>query len=36
MTEKTILDNLSIYVPQKKMEEKPAWRLVKLAAAKDR
>ena len=36
MPQKQILDKLSIYVPQKKMEEKPVERLMKLAAKKDR
>jgi hypothetical protein len=33
---KEILDKLSIYIPQKKMEEKPGERLIKLANKKDR
>jgi len=36
MANKTILDKFSIYVPQKKMEEKPVERLIKLSAKKDR
>jgi len=33
---KEILDKLSIYIPQKKMAEKPVERLVKLSEKKDR
>jgi hypothetical protein len=36
MARKQILDKLSIYVPQKKAEEKPVERLVKLAERRDR
>ena len=36
MARKEILDKLSIYIPQKKMEEKPVERLIKLANKKDR
>ena len=33
---KQILDKISIYVPQKKMAERPVERLMKLAEKKDR
>jgi len=33
---KEIMDKLSIYVPQKKMAEKPVERLIKLSEKKDR
>jgi hypothetical protein len=33
---KEILDKLSIYIPQKKMEEKPVERLIRLGNKKDR
>lgn len=33
---KTILDKLSIYIPQKKMEEQPVERLKRLGEKKDR
>ena len=33
---KKILDKLSIYIPQKKMEEKPVERLMRLGNKKDR
>jgi len=33
---KEILDKLSIYIPQKKMEEKPVERLIKLGEKRDR
>ena len=33
---KEILDKLSIYIPQKKMEEKPVERLIRLGHKKDR
>ena len=33
---KEILDKLSIYVPQKKQEEKPVERLIRLGKKKDR
>ena len=33
---KEILDKLSIYIPQKKMEEKPVERLIKLGENRDR
>jgi len=36
MARKEILDKLSIYVPQKKVEEKPVERLIKLAQRRDR
>ena len=36
MAKKEILDKLSIYIPQKKMEEKPVERLIKLSEKKDR
>jgi len=36
MPQKTILDKLSIYIPQPKMGEKPVQRLMKLADRKDR
>ena len=36
MAQKEILDKLSIYIPQKKMEEKPVQRLIKLAEKRDR
>jgi len=36
MAQKEILDKLSIYIPQKKMEEKPVERLIKLAEKRDR
>ena len=36
MANKTILDKLSIYVPQKKMEEKPVERLMRLGSKKAR
>ena len=36
MPKKEILDKLSIYVPQKKMAEKPVERLIKLSEKKDR
>ena len=36
MSQKQILDKLSIYVPQKKTEERPVERLMKLGAKKDR
>ena len=36
MVGKTILDKLSIYVPQKKMGEKPVERLIKLGKKRDR
>ena len=35
MAKKEILDKLSIYIPQKKMEEKPVERLIKLGEKKD-
>ena len=31
MTKHTVTDKLSIYIPQKKMAEKPVERLIKLA-----
>lgn len=36
MAQKEILDKLSIYVPQKKMEERPVERLLHLAEKRDR
>lgn len=36
MAKKEILDKISIYVPQKKMEEKPVERLLRLAEKRDR
>ncbi len=36
MAKKEILDKLSIYIPQKKMKEKPVERLIKLSEKKDR
>ncbi len=36
MAGKTILDKLSIYIPQKKMEERPVLRLIKLGEKRDR
>jgi len=33
---KQIMDKISIYVPQKKMAERPVERLIKLAEKKDR
>ena len=36
MAGKTILDKLSIYIPQTKMEQKPVERLIKLGEVKDR
>jgi len=36
MTEKQILDKLSIYIPQSKLEEKPVERLIKLGGELDR
>jgi len=33
---KEILDKLSIYIPQKKMEEKPVERLINLGEKRDR
>jgi len=36
IADKTILDKLSIYIPQKKIEEKPVERLIKLGEKKDR
>jgi len=33
---KEILDKLSIYIPQRKMEEKPVERLIRLGNKKDR
>jgi len=36
MANKEILDKLSIYIPQKKMGEKPVERLIRLSAKKDR
>jgi len=36
MAKKEILDKLSIYVPQKKQEEKPVERLIRLSDKRDR
>jgi len=36
MAKKQILDKLSIYVPQRKMEERPVERLLQLAEKRDR
>lgn len=36
MPKKEILDKLSIYIPQKKMDEKPVERLMKLSERRDR
>jgi hypothetical protein len=36
MAKKEILDKLSIYVPQKKMEERPVERLLRLSEKRDR
>jgi len=36
MAKKEILDKLSIYIPQKKMAEKPVERLIRLGEKRDR
>lgn len=36
MANKEILDKLSIYIPQRKMEEKPVERLIRLGEKRDR
>jgi hypothetical protein len=36
MANKEILDKLSIYIPQKKMLEKPVTRLIRLSEKRDR
>jgi predicted transcriptional regulator len=36
MAKKEILDKLSIYIPQKKMDERPVERLIKLSDTRDR
>ena len=36
MAQKTILDKLSIYVPQSKQAKRPAERLIKLSEKRDR
>jgi len=36
MAKKEILDKLSIYVPQSKLEKEPVERLIKLGAERDR
>jgi len=36
MAKKEILDKLSIYIPQKKMEEHPVERLIRLSDKRDR
>lgn len=36
MAKKEILDKISIYVPQKKMTEKPVERLIRLSEKRDR
>ena len=36
MAKKEMLDKISIYIPQKKMEQKPVERLIRLSEKKDR
>jgi hypothetical protein len=36
MAKKEILDKLSIYIPQKKMGQKPVQRLIRLSEKKER
>lgn len=36
MPKKEILDKLSIYIPQKKMEDRPVERLIRLGEKRDR
>ncbi len=36
MASKEILDKMSIYIPQRKMEEKPVERLIQLGEKRDR
>jgi len=36
MADKEVMDKLSIYIPQRKMEEKPVERLMKLGENRDR
>ncbi len=36
MANKQILDKLSIYIPQKKMEQNPVERLIRLSEKRDR
>jgi predicted DNA-binding protein len=36
MAKKLVTDKLSIYIPQKKMEERPVERLMKLSEREDR
>jgi hypothetical protein len=36
LAKKEILDKLSIYIPQRKMEERPVERLIKLGERRDR
>jgi hypothetical protein len=36
VAKKEILDKLSIYIPQKKLEEKPVQRLIQLGEKRDR
>jgi len=36
VAKKEILDKLSIYIPQKKMEERPVERLIQLGEKRDR
>ena len=36
MPKKEILDKMSIYIPQSKMEQRPVQRLMKLSDKKDR
>jgi len=36
MTKKQILDKMSIYIPQSKIDQKPVQRLMKLADKKER
>ena len=36
MAKKEILDKLSIYIPQPKLEEKPVQRLIRMSEKRDR
>jgi len=36
MTQKVVLDKMSIYIPQSKIDQKPVQRLMRLADKKDR
>jgi len=36
MAQKELLDKMSIYVPQSKIDQKPVERLIKLGAKRDR